>query len=196
MCFPPAEHELLYRLKQGEMEAFNRLYHLYFHPVYLNALKVTRDISIAEDIVQEVFVALWEKRETIHPEKSVGGWLFVTCYNKSVNVLRKKLKKQYLPEMVTDSENEFSDTLQDTVESKWQLLEQGIAQLSPQKRKVFELCKIQGKSYEETAVQLQISKNTVKEYLASAMSFLRTYVYTHSQSVLPSSASLVFWMLL
>ena len=66
-----------------------------------------------------------------------------------------------------------------TIEEKTQLLTEAINQLSPQKRKVLELCKLQGKTYEETARELHISRHTVKEYLASAISHVKGYIRQH-----------------
>lgn len=62
------EKELACRLITGDMEAFNEIYQKYFHPVYCNLLKITRDVPIAEDVLQKVFIMLWEKRHTIDPE--------------------------------------------------------------------------------------------------------------------------------
>ena len=76
-----------------------------------------------------------------------------------------------------------------------QILENAMAQLSPQKRKVFELCKIQGKTYEETAAALQISKYTVKEYLSASVSFLKEYVHHHPESSVAATTGIFLFML-
>jgi len=76
-------NDLALRLRNNDISAFNTLYWDYHGPVYANALKLTRDSSIAEDIVQEVFVTLWEKRHTIDPKQDVAGWLFVVSHNKA-----------------------------------------------------------------------------------------------------------------
>jgi RNA polymerase sigma-70 factor (family 1) len=176
-----AEYELLCRLVQDDRTAFDAIYRQYFHPVYCNAIKITRDKEAAEDILQEVFITLWEKRKTISLEQSVGGWLFVLCYNKSVNLLRMKLRESSAYQLLQEpGADDIVDEMKYNLQ--WQILENAMAQLSPQKRKVFELCKIQGKTYEETASALQISKYTVKEYLSSAVSFVKEYVHHHLQS--------------
>jgi RNA polymerase sigma-70 factor (ECF subfamily) len=189
-----AEYELLCRLVQGDRTAFDAIYHQYFHPVYYNAVKITRDKAIAEDVLQEVFIALWEKRETISLEQSVGGWLFVLCYNKSVNQLRKKLRESVAwQQMRYPAEDDIADEIK--YDSQWHILEKAIAQLSPQKRKVFELCKMQGKTYEETAAVLQISKYTVKEYLSASVEFLKEYVHRHPESSVASTSGIFLFIL-
>jgi RNA polymerase sigma-70 factor (ECF subfamily) len=72
------------------------------------------------------------------------------------------------------------------------MLEEAMSRLSPQKRKVFELCKLQGKTYEETASVLQISKYTVKEYLTAAVGSVKEYVHQHPQSSVAVSSAVVF----
>lgn len=175
------EKELLCRLAKGDRNSFNELYREYFQPVYCNALKLTRNKALAEDILQEVFISLWEKKETIDAGQSLGGWLFVASYNRSINVLRKKLRESL-------AYKEWQEPATDQLtENNWQLqrdiLEKAMNQLSPQKRKVFELCKLEGKTYEETACTLDISKHTVKEYLSAAVTFIKEYVHQPESSV-------------
>ena len=180
------EKELACRLITGDMEAFNEIYQRYFHPVYCNALKITREIPVAEDVLQEVFITLWEKRATIDPENSLAGWLFIVCYHKSVNILRKKLRESLLyknlqpPSLQPPEENSMEEEIR--YGTQWKILENALSCLSPQRRKVFELCKLQGKTYEEAALELRISKYTVKEYLSSAVASIKEYSLHHPGS--------------
>ena len=100
------EKELARRLIKGDIAAFNEIYRKYFHPVYCNALKITREAPVAEDVVQEVFITLWEKKATIDPEKSLAGWLFIISYHRSVNILRKKLRESLLYKELPSPEEE------------------------------------------------------------------------------------------
>jgi len=171
------EPQLIQDLANGSLEAFDVIYHRYYHAVYCNALKLVKDPTLAEDILQEVFLTLWNKKETIDCNRPIGGWLFTVSYHCSINLLRKQLKasvcysniaREATPPLSED------DILQKN--SQWFQLEQAIAKLSPQKRKVVELCKLDGKTYEEAANTLNISKHTVKEYLMTAMSSLKEIV--------------------
>ena len=175
------EKELARRLITGDIEAFNEIYQKYFHPVYCNALKITRETAIAEDVLQEVFITLWEKRATIDPENSLAGWLFIICYHKSVNILRKKLRESLLyKELQAPEENSMEEEIR--YGTQWTILENALSCLSPQRRRVFELCKLQGKTYEEAAVELRISKYTVKEYLSAAVASVKEYSLRHPGS--------------
>lgn len=172
------EKELVLRLRQDDIKAFDILYYTYHNSLYSNIFKLTREADVARDILQEVYISLWEKRSSLNPSQPIAGWLFVVSYNKSVSFLKKRLKEsilksQSLPEFPTQERNAYLQ------ESRLNLLEEAIEKLSPQKRKVFELCKIQGKTYEETAKELGISKHTVKEYLSGAINCIKIYVKQH-----------------
>lgn len=188
---PSNDNELLTRLVHGDRKAFDALYHQYFHAIYCNALKITQDTAASEDILQEVFIALWERKTTIDTTRSIGGWLFVLCYNKSINSLRKKLREALACKQLQQSAESTTEDL-GGYNVQWEMLEEAMSRLSPQKRKVFELCKLQGKTYEETASVLQISKYTVKEYLAAAVGSIKEYVHQHPQSSVAVSTALVF----
>jgi len=189
------EYELLCRLIKDDRTAFDAIYRQYFHAVCQNALKITRDITVAEDVLQEVFITLWEKRKTIDINRSVAGWLFVICYNKSINQLRKKLQELMVRQKLQQSITEIFATDEALYEQQWQLLENAISQLSSQKRKVFELCKLQGKTYEETAAILHISKYTVNEYLSAAMCFLKEHVKHQPESSVMATVGLFLYLL-
>ena len=181
---PTASHnekELARLLIAGDIGAFNEIYQKYFHPVYCNALKITRETPVAEDVLQEVFFTLWEKRATIDPESSLAGWLFIICYHKSVNILRKKLRESLLYKKLEAPEEDSTEEEIKYV-TQWKILENALSCLSPQRRRAFELCKLQGKTYEEAAMELRISKYTVKEYLSAAITFIKEYSLHHPGS--------------
>jgi len=175
------EKELACRLIKGDIEAFNEIYRKYFHPVYCNALKITREVPVAEDVLQEVFITLWEKKATIDPERSLAGWLFIVCYHKSVNILRKKLRESLLYKELQAPEEDYMEE-EIKFGTQWKALENALSCLSPQRRRAFELCKLQGKTYEEAAIELRISKYTVKEYLSGAIASIKEYSLQHPGS--------------
>lgn len=168
---------LVYLLQKGDLKAFDKLYWKYHTALYNNVLKLTRDTGATEDIVQETFITLWQKRAAIHPEKSIAGWMFVISYNKAVNWQKKKLLEVKTQNNIAIKLQE--ETLPDLYEEQIELLENAIKQLSPQKRRVIELCKLQGKTYKETANELNISAHTVKEYLTGAMATVKEYIISN-----------------
>jgi RNA polymerase sigma-70 factor (ECF subfamily) len=169
-------NELITRLQNDDKEAFNKLYGKYHSAIYYNILKLTRDSIVAEDIVQEVFITLWEKRYGLDSEKEISGWLFVVSYNKSIDYLKRKLKESLAQTVLQQNDEHTIDAEGDLVDIRMNILEKAIGQLSPQKKRVFELCKLQRKTYAEAADELHISKHTVKEYLSGAVISIKDYV--------------------
>ena len=167
------ELRLLVQLSKGELSAFDSLYWHYQRAVYQNIFQLVRDTATAEDILQEVFLSLWEKRTTIRVDISLGGWLFVSSYNRAVNVLKKRLREQSAADLIRHA---FGGNDSDELmirEMRLQELEEAIERLPGQKRKVFYLCKLKGYTYEEAARALNISRHTVKEYLSDAVHQIR-----------------------
>lgn len=173
--------ELAISLINNDVEAFDRLYWKFHGAVYANAFKLTRDALIAQDIVQDVFITLWEKRHTLDPEKDIAGWLFAVSYNKSIDQLKRKLRESTVKESQLSEWYNVTDINNDLTDVRLLILEKAMQQLSPQKRKVFELCKMQGKTYETAAQELQISKYTVKEYLSDAITCIKKYIKQHPE---------------
>ena len=179
------DYELVTRLRQDDVDAFDAFYKKYHRGLYFNILKLTREPDAAQDILQEVFLTLWEKRLTLDPDQPLPSWLFVVAYNKSINHLRKALRRSVSLEgaesalkAVRGGEEEIY------AEDRTQLLTEAINQLSPQKRRVLELCKLHGKSYEETAQEMHISRHTVKEYLSMAIAHIKLYIRQHGTMLL------------
>ncbi len=176
------------------LSGFDQLYEEYHHAVYANILKMVRQPAIAEDLLQDVFVALWENHPKIERNR-VGNWLFVVSYNKSVNFLKKvrKEKLEFLHEQQNLSVSSHWDTVsEEEFEWKLQLIEEAIDQLPLQKRIVFAKYRLEGKSLNEIAEELRISVNTVKDHLKIANKLVRAYVA--DKYPLSSGAELVIWL--
>ena len=173
-------NDLASRLRNGDISAFNTLYWEYHAAVYANALKLIRDPIIAEDIVQDVFVTLWGKRHTIDPEQDIGGWLFVVSHHKTIDQLKQKIRQALVQKKLCIANgNQPIIVNPDLEEEQLSSIEHAVDQLSPQKRKVFELCKVQGRTYQKAAEELHISKYTVKEYLSEALVSIKKYIGEH-----------------
>jgi RNA polymerase sigma-70 factor (ECF subfamily) len=171
------ETGLLRGLSAGDQTAFKALYDKYHHALYRKTFQILHSSSEAEDIIQEAFITLWEKRKEIDIARPLGPWLFTITFNRAINHLKKKLREKRKAEEAALQPIIDNDFL--TVEKQWELLETAISQLSPQKRRVFELCKMEGRTYEETSQLMGISRYTVKEYLGEVMYILREYIRKH-----------------
>lgn len=171
-----AEIALVRALREEDsMTAFNALYHQHFPAVYANILRLVRDETAAQDIVQEVFIRLWERRKLLQEGQPAGNWLFVVSYNRSVNHLRSVLRMRLQTADLSNAPGPEDDWQVHSIQLD--MLEKAIDQLPPQRKKVFLLCKIQGKTYAEAATELKISHYTVKEHIVKATRFIREYIH-------------------
>lgn len=179
------DNELIFQLQKGDINAFNSVYEKYHQALYRNILKITKNQLAAEDILQDVFVALWEKRMELDEGKPLSGWLFVISFNKAINWTKKELTRLHAKNKLSAlySEIPYENDHVEIYEQQHELLQQAMTNLSPQKRRVLILCKIEGKTYEEAANLLNISKHTVKEYLSEAMNLVKVYIKSHPQYV-------------
>jgi RNA polymerase sigma-70 factor (ECF subfamily) len=181
-------HDLALSLRNNDIGAFNFLYWKYHCAIYANALKLIKDPVIAEDIVQDVFVTLWEKRHSIDPGQDIAGWLFVVSQHKTIDQLKRKLRQALAEKVLQSILKEPGVFEEDITEERLGTIEKAVDQLSPQKRKVFELCKVQKRTYKKAAEELHISKYTVKEYLSEAIVSIRKYIGQH-----PSHAGILVY---
>jgi len=171
--------DTLLRLKQGDHACFLAVYDAYHRGLYTFAKRYLRDGQSAEDVVHDVFMKLWEIRERIDPHRPLINYLFSIARNAIYKALKKRLDTAELNAIAEDSDlRSHQPSTEDEINyhEYEQLLEIAINALPPQRQKVFKLCRQQGKTYEEVALQLQISPYTVKEHMSLAMKSLRDYL--------------------
>lgn len=175
---------LIALLKEGNEAAFREIYNHYYYPILKNISKWEADPDSQEDLVQDVFIALWEKKEQIASNVNIGGWLFTTSYHMTMTHLRKTLKMSLQPieaygigqlPQLSDEDILLKET---AYVSKLGTLRAAIELLSEQKKKAFILYKVKGLSYMEIARQMGISEFSVKQYVKMAMSHLKKLVKT------------------
>lgn len=170
------DFELTTLLKKGDLVAFNEIYKRFQGLLYIYACKIVKDNDDAEDIVQEVFLYLWDKRFTININSSISFYLYKAVQYKFMNLLdRKKVRADYKDslsqfidqgEYITDHyirQKEFS-----------QVIEQEVAALPDKMREIFVLSRKNNLSRKEIASKLGISEKTVKNQINNALKILRS----------------------
>ncbi|MEO8766050.1 MAG: RNA polymerase sigma-70 factor [Ginsengibacter sp.] len=172
------EHELLIQLKAGNKRAFTRLYELYSQPLYLNLLKLVKAEQAAEEILQDIFFIVWEKRETITINHSLKGYLFRIAENKVHDFFRKLKRERELYHHVQEaSEEEYRNAGDKILHSEeTALLNKAIENLPPQRKKVFYLCKMEGRSYLEVSRLLGISASTINDHIVKSTRAIRNFI--------------------
>lgn len=176
------EKELLRRLRDGDEFAFKDLYEIYAPRLAARLLQLLRSEEIAEDILQDLFIKIWEVRHTINPDLSFGALLYKMAANLSKNVYRRNVYDQLMrKQMNTDqSHNPIEESL-DQSEAK-QLLQAALNKLTPRQREVYIMHKIDGLSYQEIASRLNISASAINHHIQEANKQLRNilksnYIY-------------------
>jgi RNA polymerase sigma-70 factor, ECF subfamily len=173
--------ELTERVKQGEQVAFELLFKLY-HAQLCNFAKLyVRFMDIAEEIVQDTFIKIWEIRKTLDPNQSLKALLFRCVHNNSINYIKKakvnnKLSEEYIKEMnyriqfLEQDTTDFDSLAEEELEIR---IQKAIDELPAQCKEIFLLSRFNEMSYQQIADQLLISVNTVKTQLSRAMQKLR-----------------------
>ena len=168
-------------LVEGDEEAFVALYHKYHHKIYATALKMTQSDDIAQDVTQNVFLKIWDTRATLNPEKNFAAYISVICRNAIFDIF----KRATLEETIKKELQQFSEIQEpdqdddDFYETYKTLLDKAIAELPHQRRAIFELCKLQKKTYDEVARSMNISRSTVQDHIVKANKFIREYLLKH-----------------
>jgi len=175
------QKELLIRLSQGDEAAFNAVYLSYSKPMYLRMMHLVKNADVVDELLQELFIKLWINRATLDTEKSFQSYMYTVAQNLVYNYFRKVASDQRLIQSLLENGLEHYINGEDLLEKKQasQLFQQAIEQLSPQRKQVFSLCKIEGKSYEEASRILGISKATVNSHMTKSIQSIRNYLVEH-----------------
>lgn len=191
--FTPEEQQLLSRLANGDLKAFDSIYQKYADLLLAQAIKITKNRFAAEDIIQDVFVKLWERRAEFAAYEKISGWLFLTSFNAAMNYLKKLSRENRRHEAFeqTKTDSDISELAKQ--EARHTLIEVAINLLPPQRKQVFTLCKYEGKTYDDIAMQLSISKNTVKDHLKKANESIKNYILQEKDQTLAVAAILAFY---
>lgn len=188
------EKELLGALRLGDRAAFDVIYFRYSGAIYGRLLKLTRSSDVAAELLQEIFVRVWNKHHLIHPELSFRSWLYQVAENEVYGFYRRLGRDRRLQEHITAGFIEaYTHTEEDIYRREsMELIHEAVNLLPPQRRQVFTLCKLEGKSYEEAADMLGISASTVSNHLVKAMSSVREYVFRSSQHTAMIMTAILF----
>jgi RNA polymerase sigma-70 factor (ECF subfamily) len=171
--------ELLLLLKEGNMVAFDAIYEKYSRRLYRFVIRYVKLETDAEEIVQDVFIKIWENRQKINAYSSFESYLFTVSYNSAISLLRKRIhEKKYLDHLKylqhEDIVSELTDELYfKELNSKIQSM---LAKLTPRQKEIFLLSREEGLTHDEIAKKLGISVNTVKNHIVSVLNFLKSNI--------------------
>lgn len=169
------ERELLLSIAKNDEKAFRQLFNNYWSHIYSVAFAFTKSIVISEEIVQDVFLKVWIKRAELTSILNFKGYLFTIARNHIYNELRKKCCEESFVEKLYERVIEISSLPEQNLilkETQY-LIDQAVARLPAQQRRVYELSRNGGLDYNQIADKLGISKLTVKSHMNKALHQIR-----------------------
>lgn len=176
-----AEPQLLKLAAEGNREAYAVLYQHYLPKLYKYLYGIIRSKEDTEEILQDIFLKLWERKEELTKVKEFNSYLFRITRNKLMNrydhqkVERKAI--DYFVQHKEESRNSIDENY--TYRQYDEVLQRAIKSLPPKRRQVFELSTQQELSHDEIAIQLNISKSMVKKQLYAANNYVKEYLQLH-----------------
>ena len=175
------ESLLVQAMQAGSEEAFTTLYRHYSPQLYINIMGMIRDPLLAEEMVQELFTRIWQKRESIGRVENFPGYIYRIGQHLVHDFFRKVQRDRRLLERFRIYAEEKYEHIEEAInyQQSSAMLEKAIDQLSPQQKRVYQLVKEEGFTYKKAAAILDISPLTVKEYLVSANKSIRSYITEH-----------------
>jgi RNA polymerase sigma-70 factor (ECF subfamily) len=174
---PYNEEQILKALSEGDKEAFLKIYEDYWYKVFLIAYKRLGKKDIAEELTQDLFLKLWEKRQNLKPQK-ISNYLYVSIRNSVIDYIHSGLvANKYLDFYKAFGELSSSST-QNVVEydDLSEAIENGLLKLPAKTQQVFKLSRLDGWAPTKIAKHLHLSEKTVGYHLTKSLKFMRSYL--------------------
>jgi len=170
-----ADGELIEKLRKGDVGAFDQVYKKYAGRLYAFSLKYLKSKEESEELVQSVFLKVWENQNNLKKDTSFKSYLFTIAYNEVCNIFRRRINRQKFMNETLAGNWESSDESEKQIDYQFVLeqIEQIIARLPEKQRLVFRKSREEGKSSKEIAAELGLSSGTVDNYVSESIKFIR-----------------------
>ncbi|MEN8230222.1 MAG: RNA polymerase sigma-70 factor [Bacteroidota bacterium] len=171
----PEDKKIIKRFKEGDAEAFDTIYRNYSKKMFHFALGLVKNQEIAKDLVQEVFVSLWEKRGQVNLNLNFDNYVFTIAYNSIRKFFRKKaIETKAIDHLLKDSPG-IIESVDGTIiyNELLELANKTIENLPPKRKIVYKLSRQEGMKIKEIAGRMNISTRTAENHLAKALKYLK-----------------------
>lgn len=169
--------DLLSALKKGHTKALELMYMEYWETLYDDAFIRTQNEDVAKDIVQEIFISIWEKREHLSIKDSIQGYLHQAVKYRVINFFRNELTagNHYQEMQYTSNSRESSSDQRLMVKELQGELDEAITNMPGQMRLIFMMSRQEQKSIDEISLELGLSKQTIKNQLSLGVKVLKKH---------------------
>ena len=186
-----SDEELMREIKADNMFAFDVLYKKYSKKLYNFGYSILKSQEEAENLIQDVYLNLWENRYQVEKDSSIKYYLFTIAYNSAISIIRKKAREsefiEYLKSLQEINEEPVNVELEyNELTNK---LDEIIKALPQRQKEVYLLHKVEGLKYKEIAERLNISENTIENHMSRALKIIREKLGNYSL------IAILFWYL-
>jgi RNA polymerase sigma-70 factor (ECF subfamily) len=175
-------NDCLTDIANGDQEAFCNFFHAFKNKIYSFSFSFTRSAEVAEEITQDVFIKVWTNRESLTEIENIDAWLSTVTKNLCFNYLKRIALERKAKGVLLNTQTLFEQNVEDYLSYKERASEiaEALDQLSPQQRLIFSLNRDKGLKNEEIAHQLNLSPNTVKTHMVTALRKIRSFLESHA----------------
>ncbi len=178
-------NELVVSIKGGSIDALEVLFTRLKQDIYSFAFSYFRNKELAEEVVQEVFIRLWEKRELINPDYDLVSYIFKIAKNIILDQLREQARHgerygQINPDLIYSSESADDQVIFNDFQN---LLKEAVELLPPKRKYIFKLSREEKMTYSEISEHMNISINVVENQMSKALKHIRQYLLSYTDSV-------------
>lgn len=174
----PGEKELFLRMANGDEEAFEEIFHHYTETLYPFLLNKTKSHELSEEIIQEVFLKLWDRKEILPTIENYKSYITMMAVNWAYSYFKKAASDKKIQQQLwrnislhQNAINEFMELRETEV-----LINRAVEQLPPAQKNIYLLSRQKGLTHDEIAVELNISKRTVSNQISSALQSIKEYL--------------------
>ncbi|MBN8859859.1 MAG: RNA polymerase sigma-70 factor [Sphingobacteriales bacterium] len=173
------DKELLERISENDSTAFTILYRRYWEEMFVVAVKALREKTNAADVIQDVFLSLWNRRHTLKIEGSLINYLHTAVRYKAIHHIEKNVtRRDYLAVLADVSVNWLPPNAEVDLqlEELQKALSSAVTKMPPKMQQVYILSRQQQLSHKEIAEQLSVSVETVKKHIQHALQLIKTAI--------------------
>lgn len=177
------DEELLEQMANHNQESFSVLYHRYWQELFITATKAVRDKDEAADVVQDVFLSFWNRREALNIQGSIPAYLHTSVRYKCIHYIEKNItRRDYIVELagVKLHSSPANAEMNLQLREMQTAINSAVEKMPPKMQQVYNLSRHQHLSRKEIAAQLKISEDTVKTHIQRALSLIRNALSPHT----------------